>query len=84
MEYSIVYKSSVKKDLKRINKRELLRILNEIENALKSTPLKGNKLRGEFKGLSSYRIGDYRVIYTILGKTVLVLRVSHRKDVYKQ
>lgn len=83
MEYNIVYKSSVKKDIKKINKKELLRILNEIENVLKSTPLKGNKLKGEFKGLSSYRISDYRVIYTILGKTVLILRISHRKDVYK-
>jgi mRNA interferase RelE/StbE len=83
LEYNIVYKSSVKKDIKKINKKELLIILNEVENVLKSTPLKGKDLKGEFKGLLSYRIGDYRVIYTILGRTVLILRISHRKDVYK-
>ena len=83
MEYNIVYKSSVRKDLERIDKRQLLKILNKIESVFKSVPLKGKKLKGEFKGLSSYRISDYRVIYTILGSTILILRISHRKDVYK-
>ena len=83
MEYNIVYKSSVRKDLEKIDKRQLLKILNKIESVLKSTPLEGKILKGEFKGLSSYGIGDYRVIYTILGSTVLILKISHRKDVYK-
>lgn len=83
MEYNITYKSSVKKDLKKIDKKELPIILNSIEKTLKSTPLKGKELKGEFEGLFSYRIGDYRAIYTILGNTVLILRISHRKDAYK-
>ena len=83
MEYNIVYKSSVRKDPGKIDKGQLLKILNKIESVLKSTSLKGKILTGEFKGLTSYRIGDYRVIYTILGSTVLILKISHRKDVYK-
>ncbi len=83
MEYNIVYKSSVKKDLKKIDNKELLKIFGEIEKILKSKPLKGKELKGEFEGLLSYRIGSYRVIYTILGSTILVLRISHRKDAYK-
>lgn len=83
MEYNIVYKSSIKKDIKKVNKRERLRILNEIENVLKSAPLKGKELKGEFRGISSYRIGDYRVIYTVLGSTILILRINHRKNAYK-
>ncbi|MBU0952144.1 MAG: type II toxin-antitoxin system RelE/ParE family toxin [Elusimicrobia bacterium] len=39
-------------------------------------------VKGAYKGLFSLRIGDYRVIYTIAQKSVLVLRISHRKDVY--
>ena len=83
MEYNIVYKLSVKKDLRKIDKKELPGILNEIENMLKGNPLKGKELKGEFAGLFSYRIGNYRAAYTILGSTVLVLRISHRKNVYK-
>ena len=83
MEYNIVYKLSVKKDLRKIDKKELPGILNEIENMLKGNPLKGKELKGEFAGLFSYRIVNYRVVYTILGNTVLILRISHRKNAYK-
>jgi len=83
LKYNIVYKSSVKKDLRKIDKKELPEILNNIENVLKSNPLEGKELKGEFAGLFSYRIGNYRVIYTILGSTIVALRISHRKDVYK-
>ena len=83
MEYNIVYKSSIKKDLRRIDKKKLPAILEDIESVLKDSPLKGKELKGEFEGLFSYRVGDYRVIYTILGNTVIVLRISHRKDAYK-
>lgn len=83
MEYNITYKSSVKKDLKKIDKKELLRILNEIEDELKKDPLIGKELKGQFEGLFSYRIGKYRVIYTTVGNTIIILRISHRKDVYK-
>jgi len=83
LEYNVVYKSFVKKDLKKIDKKELPKILDEIENILKSKPLKGKELKGEFAGLLSYRIGNYRAIYTILGRTILMLRISHRKDIYK-
>ena len=83
MEYNIVYKSSIKKDLRRIDRKKLPAILEDIESVLKDSPLKGKELKGEFEGLFSYRVGDYRVIYTILGNTVIVLRISHRKDAYK-
>jgi mRNA interferase RelE/StbE len=41
-------------------------------------------LRG-YKDLWRMRIGDYRVVYSIddTQKTVEVLRIRHRKDVYK-
>ena len=42
-------------------------------------PLQGGE------GLYRLRVGDYRVIYSIEGKrlTVLVVRIGHRKDVYR-
>ncbi len=40
-------------------------------------------LKGQFFGLRKYRVGDYRVIYALLGLDILILRISNRKDVYK-
>ena len=29
------------------------------------------------------RIGDYRVLFDLIGNEIVILRVQHRKDVYK-
>lgn len=83
MEYRIVYKKSITKDLKVIDKTRLKGIVDSIEKKLIKNPRAGTMLAGEFKGLYRIRIGDYQVIYSILESEVLVLRIAHRKDVYK-
>ena len=80
--FEIVFKKSVFKDLKRIDKAVLKRILDKLENDLLKGPDDFPELKGKFAGLRKYRVGDYRVIYAILGQQVLVTRVSHRKEAY--
>ena len=45
----------------------------------------GKPLRGDKKDLWRYRVGDYRIVCDIQDNrlVVLVLRVRHRKDVYR-
>jgi len=45
----------------------------------------GKPLHGDKGGLWRYRVGDHRLICDIQDEkiTVLVLRVGHRKDVYR-
>ena len=45
----------------------------------------GKALAGEMAGLWRYRVSDYRMVGSINDEqhTVLVLRVAHRKDVYR-
>ena len=45
----------------------------------------GHALTGPFKGLWSYRVGDFRIIASIQDEivTVLVLRVGNRRDIYE-
>jgi mRNA interferase RelE/StbE len=82
--YKITFKSSVFRDLKRLDKSKSEQLLNKIEDNLGNSPLKNPILAGKFKGLRKFRIGDYRIIYTVLDDTVLILRIAHRKDVYKK
>jgi mRNA interferase RelE/StbE len=46
----------------------------------------GKPLHGDKGGLWRYRVGDYRLICDIQDEkiTVLVLRVGHRKDIYRR
>ena len=83
MGYKVTYKSSVMHDLKKLSKAEARRVLNKIEKELSKNPRSNPLLKGRFAGLRRLRTGDYRVIYIILEQDVLILRVGHRKDVYK-
>jgi mRNA interferase RelE/StbE len=80
--YNIVYKKSVQRDLKKLSKPEVKRILDLIEKELIKKPEANPVLKGQFAGLRRYRVGDYRVIYALLGLDVLILRIGNRKDVY--
>jgi mRNA interferase RelE/StbE len=81
--YNIVYKKSVHRDLNKLSKPEAKRILDLIEKELIKQPESNPVLTGQFAGLRKYRVGDYRVIYALLGLDILILRIGNRKDVYK-
>ena len=79
----IAYKASVKKELKQLDKVSITRILDAIDTDLAHNPGKDKALKGQFPGLYSYPTGDWRVIYTILGDTLLILRVGQLREVYR-
>ena len=85
MAYKVVYLDQVEQDLKKLDRSIVKKILTRIETYLASDPKElGKPLKGEFQGYWRYRWGDYRVIYKISEREILILilRISHRKDVY--
>ena len=84
--YDIEWRPSTKKDLKRISKAEVHRIINAVEGLSDhprppgSTKLSGSDLTYRI------RVGNYRVIYEIHDEIILieVVKVGHRKDVYRK
>jgi len=82
--YSLRIKQSAFKELRRLDKKERVRIIAAIDQLAKN-PHIGKLLKGEFSGLRRIRSGNYRVIYEINeGEVlVLVLRIAHRKEIYR-
>ncbi|HBU07881.1 MAG: hypothetical protein A2471_02025 [Omnitrophica WOR_2 bacterium RIFOXYC2_FULL_45_15] len=83
--YKVVYLDAVEEDLKKLDKSTVKKILARIETYLAQDPKElGKPLKGDFQGYWRYRWGDYRVIYKISEREILilVLRISNRKDVY--
>jgi len=82
--YKVFLKKSVEKDFTAIPKRDLKKILARIE-ALAEDPRPSGceKLTGQQR----YRLrqGRYRVLYSIQDDelTVWVVKVGHRKDIYR-
>ena len=83
MVYKIRYKKSVIKEFKKLDLPIRIRIFNKIENTLSKTPKQFPLLRDRFAGLRKFRIGPYRVIFSILDDEVWILRMGHRREVYK-
>lgn len=80
----IEYKASVQKDLRRLDSKQALRVLVAIERALKTEGRGGEALSGPFAGLFKLRVGGYRVIYARTEDGYLVLRIAHRREVYRE
>ena len=83
-EYEIFFKESVWKDIKKIPKGDLKKIIARIEKlADDPRPLGSEKLTGE--ELYRVRQGNYRILYSIQDNelTVWVIKIGHRKDVYR-
>lgn len=82
--FELAFRRSVAKDLRRIPKRDVERILQRIES-LRDDPRPAGceKLSGQER----YRIrqGVYRILYEILDRRLIVtvVKVGHRKQVYR-
>jgi mRNA interferase RelE/StbE len=71
--------------LSRTAQESIVRFLREREQSAGDPRQFGKPLHGDKGGLWRYRVGDYRLICDIQDEriTVLVIRVGHRKDVYR-
>lgn len=86
MAYKISWQESTKDDFKRLDRAVAERIIDKATGHLVKDPLAlGFPLTGNFRGLYRYRVGDYRLIYVVdmEEKTIKILRIGHRKDVYE-
>jgi addiction module RelE/StbE family toxin len=84
LSFKIAFKKSVARDLKRIDKHQTERLLGKIDEELPDKAESFPVLSGKFSGLRKFRVGDYRVIYSIIGDTALILRISHRREAYRK
>lgn len=57
--------------------------LKEAIRELSANPLLSKKLKGEFEGLRSYRVGSFRIVYRFSEESLEVAYIDHRKDVYR-
>ena len=81
MSFSIRIKESAAKELRRVAKPDRARIVAAIDR-LAETPHLGTSLKGDLRGLRRIRVGDYRILYEVRDKelVVLVVRIAHRRD----
>jgi len=83
--YAIIISSRAKKDIEALPDNLKARIANVLYNILSPNPFLGKALKADLKGKYSYRVGDYRIIYSIVKRELIIqiIKVSHRREVYR-
>lgn len=83
MSWTTIYHRDVEDDLKSVGLSAARRILRAIDTKLTKAPLQfGAPLSGNLSTFRKLRIGDYRVVYQVIDKDVViyVLAVGIRRD----
>ncbi len=83
--YKIVFSDDIKKDLKKLEQQTIRKIFKKIKdlNSPNLNTLNIKKLKSRF-ALYRLRTGNYRIIYSIKHKKIIVyiVAIGHRKDIY--
>ena len=84
--FDLRWRTSTKKDLRRLPSREVERVLGEVELLAENPFPHGSEKLAGAEHTYRIRVGNYRVIYMVstVSRAVEIQRVRHRKDVYRR
>lgn len=84
MSYKLVYTRTAFNDVKKLDPVARKRIKKRIEEFLKDPIRSAKRLTSSSIGDYRWRIGNYRVVFDIDKKIIVILRVGHRREIYKK
>jgi mRNA interferase RelE/StbE len=85
MSHTILFTKEARKDLEKVDetvKRQLYKKFVYFKDVADIKTV-AKKLHNHEGGEYRLRAGNFRIIFDLDGRTIVVLRVQHRKDVYR-
>jgi mRNA interferase RelE/StbE len=79
----IKFKNSALKDLKKLNKAEIDNIIDKIDNLQFFPNVINVKKLTNFFPPYRLRVGNYRILFELNEKFIIIYGIKHRKDSYK-
>ena len=79
--YTLVYTKSAAADIGKLDTLSKKRLGKKIIEWRQDPVSKSRKLTNSKIGGYRYRVGDYRVVFDVIGLKVIILRVGHRKEI---
>ena len=82
MRYDVQFKPRAVRDIERLPSRIQAQVLARIEEM-------SDDLKGDVKRLTNFtpgyrlRVGDYRVLFEVEEKTIVIYRIRHRREAYR-
>ena len=83
--YTVKYTLEAKKRIERLD-ISIKKVIQKAIESLTVNPYRGKPLSHEMAGLFSLRTSDYRIIYKIREREliIVVITLGHRKEIYKK
>lgn len=83
MEYKLLYTKSATKDIQKLDTVVKKRLKIKLE-AYATNPLFYAKKLTDFSlGAYRWRIGKYRIVFDLDGENIVILRIRHRREIYR-
>jgi len=83
MAYELLYTKSAFRDIKKLDRVAKKKLAKALERLREDPYRLGRKLTLKRLGGYRYRVGNYRVIFDIEGRKIVIHRVGHRRDIYR-
>lgn len=85
--YKVEFSRQAGKDLEKVYRsdRKLYQRFLDAFQSIADDPAQGKPLHGDLRGLWSYRMGSYRILYETVHKRLLVIIIDlgHRREIYE-
>ena len=83
MDYRIIVTDRARKDIYDLDRIIRKKIYQKLKYLARS-PIKLSRRLINFRiGQHRYRVGNYRIIFDIDKNNIVILRIGHRKDIYR-
>lgn len=83
MDYEVILTRRAQDDLRRLDRFVQKRIVKKLQFFAKDPFGYSEKLIDSSLGNYRFRIGSYRAIFDVDGNKIIVLRIGHRREIYK-
>lgn len=84
--YNIVWKRTAQKELRKLPKEAIAKIVGLVENLAENPYPSGTRKLAGTEHTYRLKTGNYRVIYNV-SKSILIIeiiRIGHRKEIYRK
>jgi len=81
--FQLLYTKRAIKDIQRLNTDAKQRLKISLEKYRENPLFYAKKLVNSELGNYRFRMGDYRVIFDIEDEQLIILRIGHRKEIYR-
>lgn len=84
MKYKVVFTKRAARDISNLEPEVKDRVKDTMARYMEDPLNYARRMVDPSLGTYRFRIGDYRVIFDVEGEEIIILRVGHRKEIYRR